>query len=49
MYDFDDALNQEEFFLDHDSAVMQALQATDKGLFDTDEGKDEDLAALYDH
>ncbi|MEM7056938.1 MAG: hypothetical protein AAF557_05070 [Pseudomonadota bacterium] len=49
MYDLDDAYSQEEFFLDHDSAVLQALQSTDKGLFDTDYSKDEDLAALYDH
>lgn len=49
MYDFDDAYSHEEFFLDHDSAVLQALQSTDKGLFDADDSKDEDLAALYDH
>lgn len=49
MYDLDDAFQKEEFFLDHDSAVLQALQATEKGLFDVDESKDEDLAALYDH
>ncbi len=45
MYEFDDA--NSEYFLDQDTAVMQALASTDKGLFDVDEAKDEDLEALY--
>ncbi len=46
MFDFDDAYAEK--FLDQDTAVMQALALTDKGLFDVDESKDEDLEALYD-
>ena len=49
MFNHDDVYSQEETFMSHDSAVMQALASTDKGLFDTDDSKDEDLAALYDH
>ena len=45
MYDFDD--NNTDYFLDQDTAVMKALASTDKGLFDVDETKDEDLEALY--
>ncbi|MEM9138627.1 MAG: hypothetical protein AAGB15_02260 [Pseudomonadota bacterium] len=48
MYEFDDSFT-EDFFMSHDAAVYQAMSATDKGLFDNDESRDEDLAALYDH
>ena len=47
MFDLDDSAEQS--FLDHDTAVMLALEKTEKGLFDVDETKDEDLEALYDH
>ena len=46
MYDIDDGFGK--FDMDQDSAVLQALARTDKGLFDVDESKDEDLAALFD-
>ena len=45
MFDFDDTYSDK--FMDQDTAVMQALARTDKGLFDVDESKDEDLEALY--
>ena len=47
MFDLDDKTEQN--FLDHDTAIMMALEKTEKGLFDVDETKDEDLEALYDH
>jgi len=47
MFGFDDVY--EEKLLDQDTAVMQALALTDKGLFDTDDTRDEDLLALNDH
>ena len=34
-------------YMDQDSAVLRALESTDRGLFDMDESRDEDLAALY--
>jgi hypothetical protein len=34
-------------YMDQDSAVLRALESTDRGLFDVDESRDEDLAALY--
>ncbi len=47
MFDLDD--KAEQSFLDHDTAVMMALEKTEKGLFDVDETKDEDLEALYEN
>lgn len=47
MYDADDI--REGDFFDHDTAVMIALEKTEKGLFDNDETRDEDLEALYDN
>ena len=47
MFNFDDEFVDE--FLDQDTAVFQAMQRTDKGLFDVDETRDEDLAALYEN
>lgn len=49
MYDMDDNFSEEDFFLDHDSAVLKAMAVTDKGLFDRDEAMDEDLKALYEN
>ena len=46
MFNFDDVYSDN--VMDQDTAVMQALARVDKGLFDADEGKDEDLEALYD-
>ena len=34
-------------YMDQDSAVLRALESTDRGLFDVDDTRDEDLAALY--
>ena len=45
MFDIEDVYSDK--FMDQDTAVMKALAATDKGLFDVDESKDEDLEALY--
>jgi len=45
MFYFDNGDNEK--VMDQDTAVMQALEMTDKGLFDTDDTKDEDLKALY--
>ncbi|MEM7683960.1 MAG: hypothetical protein AAF293_03990 [Pseudomonadota bacterium] len=47
LFEFDEKGDAE--FFDHDTAVMMALQKTEKGLFDSDEVKDEDLEALYDN
>ncbi len=47
MFDLDD--KAEQSFLDHDTAVMMALEKTEKGLFDVDETRDEDLEALYEN
>ena len=47
MFNFEEGYKSE--FLDQDTAVMQAMALTDRGLFDTDDSRDEDLAALYDH
>lgn len=33
--------------MDQDTAVLEALSKVDHGLFDTPEGRDEDLDALY--
>ena len=41
---FDDAGDQE--YYGHESAILEALQKTDKGLFDVDYSIDEDLEAL---
>lgn len=45
MFDFDETHSDK--FMDQHTAVMQALARTDKGLFDVDYSKDEDLEALY--
>ena len=47
MFDIDDV--KEQNFLDHDTAILMALEKTDKGLFDVDETADEDLDALYEN
>ena len=47
MFDFDDGREFDADFLDQDSAVLEALERVDKGIFDTPEEKDEDLDALY--
>lgn len=47
MNEFDDGFFREA--LDQDTAVLRALSSVDRGLFDTDDSKDEDLKALYDH
>ncbi len=47
MFDIDDV--KEPNFFDHDTAVLMALEKTDKGLFDVDETADEDLEALYEN
>ena len=47
MFDYDDT--NEQNILDHDTAVLMALEKTEKGLFDVDETKDEDLEALYEN
>ena len=44
MYKFADPLRE---CIDQDSAVLRALETTDRGLFDVDELRDEDVAALY--
>jgi hypothetical protein len=49
MYNFDlDDVRFEEI-MDQDSAVLEALERVDRGLFDNPESKDEDLEALYEH
>lgn len=45
MFDFEETHSDK--FMSQDSAVLQALALTDKGLFDVDDTKDEDLEALY--
>lgn len=47
MTDFDDGFFRE--VIDQDVAVLKALASVDRGLFDTDESRDEDLQALYDN
>ena len=47
MNDFDEGFDRDYF--DHDTAVMVALQKTEKGLFDIDYSVDEDLEALRPH
>ena len=44
MYKFADPFRE---YMDQDSAVLRALERTDRGLFDTDDSRDEDVAALY--
>ena len=44
MHHFNDGFDDK--VMNQDTAVMQALASTDKGLFDTDDSKDEDLEAL---
>ena len=47
MYNFDDVSFDE--LMDQDSAVLEALERVDRGLFDAPEGKDEDVEAIYEH
>lgn len=47
MFDIDDM--KEQNFLDHDTAILLALEKTERGLFDVDETADEDLEALYEN
>ncbi|MEM0988449.1 MAG: hypothetical protein AAGK00_06170 [Pseudomonadota bacterium] len=49
MFEYDDIRDVDESFLSQDSAVLEAIAKVDRGLFDSPEGKDEDLDALYDH
>ena len=44
MNEFDDGFFRQSF--DHDSAILEALSKTEKGLFDVDYSADEDLEAL---
>jgi hypothetical protein len=44
MYKFADPFRE---YMDQDSAVLRALELTDRGLFDLDESRDEDVAVLY--
>ena len=44
MHKFNDPLRD---CLDQDSAVLRALERVDRGLFDVEEARDEDVAALY--
>lgn len=44
MFNFDDFELEP---MGQDAAVLQAMESVDKGLFDYDETKDEDLEALY--
>ncbi len=44
MYRFADPSRE---YMDQDSAVLQAMESVDRGLFDVDDLRDEDLAALY--
>ncbi|MEM7189802.1 MAG: hypothetical protein AAF439_09335 [Pseudomonadota bacterium] len=46
MYEIEDVFS--ETVMNQDTAVLEALARTDKGLFDVDDSKDEDLAALFD-
>ncbi len=49
MYTFDVESVQFDEIMDQDSAVLEALEKVDRGLFDNPESKDEDLEALYDN
>lgn len=44
MNEFDDGFSRTYF--DHDSAIVEALVKTEKGLFDVEYSYDEDLDAL---
>ena len=44
MYKFADPFRE---YMDQDSAVLRALERVDRGLFDVDDSRDEDVAALY--
>ena len=46
-FDFDAGREFDREFLDQDTAVLEALEKVDRGLFDTPEDKDDDLQALY--
>lgn len=47
MYNFEDASFDE--LMNQDSAVLEALERVDRGLFDQPEGRDEDVEAMYEH
>ena len=47
MFDFDDGREFDPEFLDQDSAVLEAMEKVDRGLFDAPEEKDEDVQAIY--
>lgn len=49
MYNFDLEDVRFEEVMDQDSAVLEALERVDRGLFDNPENRDEDLEALYEH
>lgn len=44
MFSFDDTNSHD--FIDHDTAVLLALEKTEKGLFDPIDSLDEDVAAM---
>lgn len=44
MFSQDDTIEFD--FMDHDTAVMMALEKTEKGLFDPIDNFDEDVASL---
>lgn len=45
MFRFEDGNGDD--FMDQDTAVMQAMELTDRGLFDPEENRDEDVLALF--
>ena len=47
-YGFDGGRDFDAEFLDQDTAVLEAMEKVDRGLFDAPEEKDEDLQALFD-
>lgn len=49
MYDFDidGGRDFDREFLDQDTAVLEALEKVDRGLFDAPEDKDEDVQAIF--
>lgn len=46
-YDFEDGRDFDLEFLDQDTAILEALEKVDKGLFDTPEEKDEDIQSIF--
>ena len=47
MFDFEKMSLDE--LMNQDDAVLEAMAKVDRGLFDSPEGRDEDLDALYDN